>query len=739
MHALAVLVASITLSVLAVAPVSAEPSMLLVNPTGQVMTGDPARYGQWSAPFEEGGAETPRCRRVDNTTLEHEIVCKPAAVSMAALPDGRVWYSNGLEADENVKFSYFSELGNRTRPDLLRLMDLSGPTPQWSRPDPETGGAGNPQVKPGANWTNGDPFGVVGAPGRPGDGFVGSAWGRLGGPPQEPSSPPDDKPYSDRPTFCADVAQLADGRIIVVGGSDYYNEPALADRDEGAPADAGIVELEGLRASRIFDWRTNSYTNTEPMHYGRWYPSLVTMPDGQVSVMSGVTKLIKAAQLGQVRRTELFDPHTGRWTVQYVDDASETALPLFPRLTLMPNGKVLYNGSGQNFGPGGEDAQEAEFALQKFWDPQTKQWEVTGPAPGGSRGSAFQVLLPLKAPYDKGSVLVFGGALLPTPSASLATTLSTLTTVTRDGQVENRLTKGQLHNRRWFSDGTILPDGTILATNGGDKDALATPGLEVPVHQAELYDPATDRWTPLASSTRDRAYHNTAMLMADGRVLIGGNSPLAAMYGGRRDQAHGVMNNNEKDPSFEIFSPPYLFRGPRPEISYAPSGVAWGSQFPIGLAGSDEIASVALIRMPSPQHAIDSDSRSVELDFTQDGRSLTAAAPPDGVIAPPGMYYLFVNKKTDQGLVPSVAAVVRVGDIITASGLGDPRPAAFPLRDSSVAAQAGSATPDEDSSMNDFGECTGCAEQDRGGMRRDLQQSAPPPATLRKQRPLLIG
>ena len=103
------------------------------------------------------------------------------------------------------------------------------------------------------------------------------------------------------------------------------------------------------------------------------------------------------------------------------------------------------------------------------------------------------------------------------------------------------------------------------------------------------------------------------------------------------------------------------------------------------------------------------------------------------------MYYLFVNKKTDKGLVPSVAAVVRVGDIITASGLGDPSPAAFPLRDSSVAARAGSATPDEDSSMNDFGECTGCAEKDRGGMRRDLQQSAAPPATLRRQRPLLIG
>jgi len=698
--------------------------MLLVNPTGQVMTGA-EKYGEWSQPFEEGGAETPRCHRVHNTTLPNEIVCKPAAVSMAALPDGRIWYSNGIEADENVEYSYGWELGNRARPDMLRLLDLSGPSPVWTKPNPETGGAGNPEVKPGANWTNSDIRGVLGVPGRPGSGFVGSTWGKLGGPPGPNSAPPDDKAYNDRPTFCADVAQLADGRILVVGGTDYYNEPNLADRDEGAPMDAGMIELEGLRASRIFDWRTNSYTQTEPMKYGRWYPGLVTMPDGKVTVFSGVTKLIKSTQMGQVRRAELFDPATGKWTEQYVDDQSEAPLPLMPRLTLMPNGKILYNGSGQNFGPNGSDFEEAQFAFQKFWNPQTKKWEVIGPALAGSRGAAYQILLPLKPPYDQGTVLLFGGALLPTPSASLGTTLSTLTTVTKDGKVENRLTKGQLHNRRWFSDGSILPDGTILATNGGDKDALETPGYEVPVHQAELYDPATDMWTPLASSKRDRAYHNSGMLLADGRVIVGGNSTVAAMYGHKRDQAYGVLANNDKDASFEIFSPPYLFRGPRPEITYAPSGIAWGSNFPINLAGDDEIGSIALIRLPSPQHVIDSDHRSVELAFKQDGNKLTATAPPSGVIAPPGYYYLFVNKKTPKGLVPSVAAIVRVGDIITANGVGDPSPAIIPLHDTSATAKAGSATPDENSSMKDFGECTGCAKGERGGMRHDLQQSNP--------------
>src|SRR5438105_13946447 len=93
-----VFVVSFALSLVAVGPVSAETSQLLVNPTGQVLTGNPAQFGEWSQPFEEGGAGTPRCHRVNNTTLQGEIVCKPAAVSMAALPDGRIWYSNGIEA-----------------------------------------------------------------------------------------------------------------------------------------------------------------------------------------------------------------------------------------------------------------------------------------------------------------------------------------------------------------------------------------------------------------------------------------------------------------------------------------------------------------------------------------------------------------------------------------------------------------------------------------------------------------
>jgi len=695
----------------------------VANPQSPEASGSPAEIGQWTHPFEEGGAETPRCTRRD-ALLKGEIFCKVAAVTLAMLPDGRVYYANGIEADENVRYHYELELGNRTRADRTRILDIRGDQPKWTTPPQEAGASWNPNVKPGQNWMNGNPFGVIGTPGRPGDGFVGSTWGKLGGPPQQPTSPPDDKPYSERSTFCADIAQLPDGRMLMAGGTDYYNEPSLADRDEGAPADVGLLELEGLRASWIFDPKTDQHHAMAPMKYGRWYPSLVTMPDGKITVFSGVTKLLKSTQLGQVRRTETFDPATGSWTENYVGPESETALPLFSRLNLMANGKVLFNGVGQNFGPNGTDFEEATFNFQKMYDPATKKWEIVGPALFGSRGSAAQVMLPIKAPYNETSIITSGGTIGIPPGAPLATNLSTITTVTRDGKVTNRPTKGLLNNRRWFHDGTVLPDGTVLVTNGGDKDSLQMPGYEIAVRQAEIYDPATDMWKPVASASRDRHYHETATLLPDGRVLSGGMSSVATMYGHRRDQAYGFFANNEKDSSFEIYSPPYLFRGDRPEIASAPAGVAYGSTFDVAMKGSDEIASIALIRTGSPQHGLDTDIRSVELQFKQDGNKLTVAGPPDGVIAPPGYYMLFVNKKTSKGLVPSVAAMVRVGDLLSAQSLFD-KPALKPMSDSSVAANNGSATPDEDSSKNDFGECTGCKKGERGGMRHELQQSNP--------------
>ncbi len=624
--------------------------------------------GRWTVPFEEGGVATPPC----STREDGAIVCKPVGAAMAVLHDGRVFYFSGFEGQENIRAGMFTDGAPRMRDSVSRVLDLRGPVPAWTMPAPAAGGGTDPNIRPGHQSTD-DPLGMAGVPGRPGDGFTGSTWGRLGGPPHDPTSSPDDVQANDGDLFCGDVTQLADGRMLVAGGSDFYNEPAVLDRDDGDPADVGLLELQGIRASRIFDPATDRFTQTEPMKFSRWYPAAVTLADGKVLVAGGGTKMIKNTQGGNVRRTETFDPATNSWTENYTGPASETPLPLQPRLHLMPNGKVFYAGTGQSSVPFALGPDEALYSVQQFFDPRTKQWETAGPGLLTARNGAHQLMLPLSPPYDRATLLTFGGTLGFHPSGELAVPLAALTTVDAAGRVTNTPT-GSLNHARWFASGVTLPDGTVLAVGGGDKDAVTLPGLDIPIRTPELYDPATGRWREVADQGRDRTYHNSALLLPDGRVLLGGHAPLGALFGPPRAPLAPGMSSTERDPSFEIWSPPYLFRGERPSITSVQAGIRWGEEFAITSPEAGDIESVVLMRTPSPEHIVDSDARTLRLAFSAgDGGRLTAVAPPSGVVAPPGWYYLFVNRRSPDGPIPSVARMVHVG------GVSDPAPAYQPL------------------------------------------------------------
>src|SRR5260370_38233671 len=61
--------------------------------------------------------------------------------------------------------------------------------------------------------------------------------------------------------------------------------------------------------------------------------------------------------------------------------------------------------------------------------------------------------------------------------------------------------------------------------------------------------------------------------------------------------------------------------------------------------------------MGTVTHAFGMDQREVELSFTAQSGSLTVTAPPNGNIAPPGYYMLFLLNSSG---VPSVATFVQV-------------------------------------------------------------------------------
>jgi hypothetical protein len=119
----------------------------------------------------------------------------------------------------------------------------------------------------------------------------------------------------------------------------------------------------------------------------------------------------------------------------------------------------------------------------------------------------------------------------------------------------------------------------------------------------------------------------------------------------------------------EIYSPPYLFKGPRPTVTDVPPSTTYGSSIRIQTPDASKIASVALLRLASNTHAYDNDQRYVDLRFSKSPDSVVAQSPANANLAPPGYYMLFV---VDADGVPSVARFIQVLPGSASSATGTP-------------------------------------------------------------------
>src|SRR5262249_24313034 len=107
----------------------------------------------------------------------------------------------------------------------------------------------------------------------------------------------------------------------------------------------------------------------------------------------------------------------------------------------------------------------------------------------------------------------------------------------------------------------------------------------------------------------------------------------------------------------EIYSPPYMFKGPRPTMTRAPSGVTYNFNFSIDTPDAANVASVVLTSPAAVTHGLDMNQRSIQLAFQRGNGTLTATSPVNETYAPPGYYMLWV---VNSQCVPSLAAWVRL-------------------------------------------------------------------------------
>jgi len=363
----------------------------------------------------------------------------------------------------------------------------------------------------------------------------------------------------------------------------------------------------GIKDATIFDPDTNQWSSAGQMDVPRWYPTNVQMPNGTTLVLAG------HEQPQQIHKElESYNPHTNTWTV--LPTTAWRRVGLYPRTVLLPNGRVLVAGKA---------------AMSKLFNPAKNRWRTLDSMNFGGRKEGAVVLLPGLHKVLTAAGLDHG---VETNTAEILDT--------SDPNPDNWQWQytGSMAIARDNLNLVLLADGTVLAVGGGDRP------LELhsdPVKTPELYNPATGTWTTMADQSAERTYHSTAVLLPDGRVLSGGSD-----------------SDTPDETTVDIFSPPYLFHGPRPVItSVSDDTLDYGQAFTINSPDLD-ISRVALVRPGAVTHAHNMDQRYVDLSFSSAAGQISTTAPATGAEAPPGYYMLVIVNSNG---VPAVMKWVHLG------------------------------------------------------------------------------
>ena len=290
------------------------------------------------------------------------------------------------------------------------------------------------------------------------------------------------------------AVMLEDGRLLIAGGANgnvIYSSAEVYDPATGSWASAGVM--------------------AQPRAY---FHTATRLANGAVLVTGGV----KDQTFAVLDTAELYDPAAGTWA----PTGSMAHARQFHTATLLEDGRVLVTG--------GRSGPRTVLASAEIFDPATGVWTPTG----GMlirRDSHTATLL------EDGRVLVVGGR----------SDVKLLSSVEIYNPSTGRwMPAGGIEAGKDFHTATLLPDGRVLAAGGrGDNAADETDRMhDHAVATAEVYDPATDRWSPTGDMNSSRSTH-TAVLLADGTVLA---------VGGGNNKQHTLASAEVYDPDAGMWS-----------------------------------------------------------------------------------------------------------------------------------------------------------------------------------------
>lgn len=406
-------------------------------------------------------------------------------------------------------------------------------------------------------------------------------------------------PPSGSEQGCMNATLLEDGSVLLMGGQ--------------AGADPANF-VNGIPwVKRFFPDDTWQILPDMNNAAGRWYPGLARLNDGSLLVMGGG----QAPNAARTETCELFDLSAQTWS--WVGAAGQPFE--FPPSALLFNGQVLHSWGGQ----------------PQLYDVGVGTWSDTGQFAFPNRGypghSDHSLLV-----LSDGRGLAVGVSRLNQPTAQMTEFYDPASGTWSAGSSPDLV--------RMQAEVVYLPDGQVLV-GAGDKETTGGPEPNVLgiVKRCDLLDPRTGAWRRVADLSYFREYHAVTLLLPDGRVTTTGGTRIKFQFGPTTSD-------------IEAYSPPYLFRGVRPELSAlsnaTPSRGEWIS---FGVFPDTRLTSVVLMGLQSTTHWLDAGiPRRIELSVLDQGALRLVALPSDPDLLPLGWYMLF-------GMVddiPSEALILRV-------------------------------------------------------------------------------
>ncbi|UUZ66081.1 DUF1929 domain-containing protein [Polaromonas sp. P1-6] len=409
--------------------------------------------------------------------------------------------------------------------------------------------------------------------------------------------------------WCGAQTILSDGRVYVAGGNLRYPDP------NAAPGQTG---WQGALSNYTFNPITETWKKQPDMAYGRWYPTVTKLADNSVVIASGYDQTGSHA-ITQV--VELFTPSAhmdGVGTIRPVSFHDPEGF--YPFQYLMPSGQMLQ---------AGPTLTNTSLLTPGIWS-----WSNI-PNMGSSHNYGNGITYTDASVTPGKQVIVIAGGV------NGATAVSNNEWLDSTNPAAGWKPYPQWLQARRNANTVILPDGTLFTVGGNN----ATNQYHNPLFQSERYNkPASDPtglWVQMSPNTIQAAYHASAILLPDATVLLSQDD--MNLQGGSPHQA-------------QVYSPPYLFKGARPQIISAPSELSLGQTFSVK-ADMPKIASAVLVAPGAVTHGNDMHQRFIKLQSQKQNTTLHVTLPASGSLVPPGYYMLFI---VDSKGIPSVAKFVRV-------------------------------------------------------------------------------